>query len=232
MRWLSVFAFVLVFLTFPAVGGAQEGTREGAGVGAGAVVYRDEFSAAIERLQAQIDDLSRTTSELKDTADNNTFRLGQLAQKLETDLKTLQAAVDDAIAGQKEILDAISQQSSTGQYLPRLAANMANTEFAEEMKTVVNRSIPKNGTLRITNRSSWHREIWINEKYALRIQAGATEEVTVPAGTVTTRLPGQNLVTWTVGPPTNLQAIDIIDRQPSSSTVTYRWTQPVTVIYP
>jgi hypothetical protein len=127
---------------------------------------------------------------------------------------------DRAVEQHEKILSFISQPQGDV-YVPRIEANMGVEDFDQEMARVVNRSVGGKSLVIIRNETSSTQGIMVNEDPNLRFKLvpGAITQVEVPTGNVTTRLDGQEVVNWAVGPPTYRQVVRIV---PRGSVVTYR----------
>jgi hypothetical protein len=84
------------------------------------------------------------------------------------------------------------------------------------MRKAVNDSIRESGTAIIRNKMASRQQIQVNQK-DYTVDAGGSLTLDVPVGTLTAKLPGQKLTTWTVTAPKYEQIIDIVA---NSETVT------------
>jgi hypothetical protein len=163
-------------------------------------------------------------------------QLGDLAKRvaaLEEDFKSLDAVVNDNASQigkltelvaqtfvglneqdslQQAILDQITATDDNGEVYLTLNSIMKKSATArEEVREAVERSIRQQGTLSIENKMGTVQDILVN-RVQYHVHAGATLNLTVPVGTVSTQLPGQRIVNWTIGVPNYRQSISIKPR--------------------
>ncbi|MEQ8787139.1 MAG: hypothetical protein RIC55_12605 [Pirellulaceae bacterium] len=140
-------------------------------------------------------------------------RVEQLEKEM-LDLRTGMVALqnqlqqkDDEIG---EILTFLTQRDSKNQPVLALRSIMSKSdEFRKEMAEAVNESIQTEGKLTVENQTAGVQFVSINGK-SERIEALETRIFTVPVGTLTTELIGQEgPKNWTVGAPTYQQSIVI-----------------------
>ena len=113
---------------------------------------------------------------------------------------------------QQAILDQITATDDNGDVYLTLNSIMKKSATArEEVREAVERSIRKQGTLSIENKMGTVQDILVN-RVQYHVHAGATLNLTVPVGTVSTQLPGQRIVNWTIGVPNYRQSIRIKPR--------------------
>jgi hypothetical protein len=105
----------------------------------------------------------------------------------------------------KEVLN---EQQRQGFSNGRLKNQMQDPQFAREFGDAVHTTLRRSGTLVVSNRMATDQYLIVNGTQH-RVLAGARLEIAVPTGTVSTRLPGQEIVNWTVAAPTYSQGIDI-----------------------
>jgi hypothetical protein len=132
-------------------------------------------------------------------------RVAQLEQEvhdLRSSLLGLQTVLKEKDAELHEIVQALSRRDGNRQPILALRSIMQSSdEFRREMQQAVNDSIPREGKLRVENQTSGVQFLSINGKTE-RVDALKTVEFTVPVGTLTTELIGQeSSKNWTVGPP-------------------------------
>ena len=113
---------------------------------------------------------------------------------------------------QQAILDQITATDDNGEVYLTLNSIMKKSATArEEVREAVERSIRQQGTLSIENEMGTVQDILVN-RVQYHVHAGATLNLTVPVGTVSTQLPGQRIVNWTIGVPNYRQSISIKPR--------------------
>ena len=178
----------------PGSSGAQETPR--------AELSNSQLTAEVVRLTQQLNQLSGTVT-------NN----ATLIQQLKTELGALTDEINNQLATQKEILDAITQPDSQGNHVLSLTSIMEKSpEFRDDVRNVVDKSFERTGGLRIENKMATDQDIIVNQRL-YRIPAGAQVRLEgIPAGTVSTQLPGLAIVNWTIGPPNYEQSLSIVPR--------------------
>lgn len=131
-------------------------------------------------------------------------------EKLRADYEEYKSLAHQQIAEQQAILDAISRKDSTGNPIPSIRGNMDKSpDFRREMASAVHRTMRRQGTVTIHNRTASDTTMRINHT-EYRIPASSSHEVKVPVGTVTTELIGwETPKNWTVGAPNYNQVINI-----------------------
>jgi uncharacterized coiled-coil protein SlyX len=170
-------------------------------------------------LEKKIDDLTklvaaqtRNVGTLTDTAAD---QKGQI-QKLSTDVDSLTSRINTELGNIQKNLADISRNDG-GQYVPNISAAMEHESFRQDLGTAVNRSLKTRGTFRIANKTPTHQWIAVNRtEYVVR----PSEELLLdaPVGTVTTQLPGQELMNWTLAAPGYYESIDIVPAVPTRTT--------------
>jgi hypothetical protein len=196
-------------------------------------------AAEIQAIRNDLDTLgetvrkqSQTLTETVEAVAENKTQIGQLKSKIDV----LTGQINEEILKQQQILDAISQSDSDGNYVPRLSAAMRSEDFRKEMQTAVNDSLGTEGDLRIHNKTNQYQRVLINRQEH-GISAGETLALKVPVGTVTTQIPGRDLVNWTISAPKYEQSIDIVPpAEPTRTTVlrpvpTTSYSAPTTTYY-
>ncbi len=208
-RLVATSFLLMTFLFFPVLAKAQQPA------GADDIA---KLTAAIKDLKDDMvtkDDLAElvTKEKLKDEVDALTDLItAQDAeiQKLKRDYEAYKALAQQQTADQGRILAAISQRDSTGNPVLAIRNNMANSpDFRREMSSAVHRTMRRQGTVTIHNRTASDTTMRINHT-EYRIPASSSHEVKVPVGTVTTELTGWEAPkNWTVGAPNYNQVINI-----------------------
>lgn len=165
--------------------------------------------------QAQIDDLNE---ELAEKADRwEIVELRGLISSLDREIQAANGLVEQ----HRDILEQISRTSDGTTYVPSIEANMQRDGFGDEMRRVVNASIDGESSITITNKTGTTHTITVNAtRYSLA--PGESRSIDVPTGNVSTRLAGQDVVNWSVGPPRYNQRLQILNR-PGAITYLCPW---------
>ena len=143
---------------------------------------------------------------------NNASQIGDLIELLKKTRDDLTDDLNNQHNQQQDILDKIATTDDNGEIYLTLNSIMKKSATArEEVREAVERSIRQQGTLSIENKMGTAQDILVN-RVQYRVHAGATLNLTVPVGTVSTQLPGQRIVNWTIGVPNYLQSISINPR--------------------
>ena len=181
-------------------------------------VGKKVFEDAKEQLEARIRQLetvsSLNSSELLsqgaklDILGTEVLNHGRIIDKLSADLA-------DALTFSEQhqrILDAISQVDG-GRFLPDILGNMDTPKLRADMDQVVREVFAQNScTLVIWNKTQQTQGIRVNEKPRQTIVPNDQLVVKeLPVGNVSTRLDGQRIVNWAVGPPNYHQVIHIVE---------------------
>lgn len=131
-------------------------------------------------------------------------------ETLKTDMEAVTTNLRKQIGDQEAILSQISKPGSDGRHVLALRSIMQDSpEFTDEVRQVVNDSIAKIGTLEVHNLMEVGKYFKVNgvESY---IPARSNKSFTVPVGTLTTELVGDEpLRSCTVGPPNYTQRVEI-----------------------
>ena len=186
----------------------------------------DELMKAIDEIKEglKIEFVSREEFDSSQEAvRNQSVQMQILSERLDS----LASENSDRLAKQEQILSAISHIDSEGTAIPNMSANMANSsEFRAKMSQAVHASVQQEGQFTVVNKMGVEQEVAVNGQQH-RLMPGATQTFKVAVGTVTTRLAGQDIDTWTVGAPDYCQSVDIVPRSTSSVEV-YRpvYVQP------
>jgi len=194
-------------------------------------IGRSQFDA----LKTQVAALRQQVDSLVEHTQNNTTQIAQLSSNLTSmtneinDQLTKQAQIIKSLSGNTARIDALQKSiaatDTDGHAFIRLDSIMdTSTTGREQVQRAVNRSLRKQGTVAIHNKMGADQDLLVNG-VQYHILAGGTLNLDVAAGTVTTRLPGQDIVNWTISPPGYSQSIDIVPkhrtlRPVSSSPVT------------
>jgi len=165
----------------------------------------DELADLTARVAALEGDFSSLESKIND----NASQIGKLSE-LVTDAF---GKLADQDAKQQTILDQISSTDENGEIYITLNSIMKKSAAArQEVRNAVEQSIRSQGTLTIVNEMGTAQDIIVN-RIQQHVHAGATLNLTVPVGTVSTQLPGQDVVNWTIGVPNYRQSVSIKPRR-------------------
>jgi hypothetical protein len=186
-----------------------------------------DVAAEIQSIKDQLRLLSENLTKTVETVGEHETQIGQL----KSDMMALTGQINEEIQKQQQILDAISQADSSGNYVPRLSSAMQSEDFRSEMKQAVNSSLGTNGDFRIANKTDQYQRILVNrQEYG--ISAGETLTLKVPTGTVTTQIPGRDITNWTLAGPKYEQNIEIVPpTEPVRTTVARPVYTPTTTTY-
>ncbi len=164
------------------------------------------------------------------TVNSNAIQIGKLTELVEQAVVKLTDELTDQGNRQREILDQITATDDNGEVYLTLNSIMKKSATArEEVREAVERSIRQQGTLSIENKMGTVQDILVN-RVQYHVHAGATLNLTVPVGTVSTQLPGQRIVNWTIGVPNYRQSISIKPRYTAARVPSYSSTwvsQPI-----
>lgn len=178
-----------------------------------------EVAVELESIKQQLRTLSENLTKTVETVAEHETQIGQLKNQL----ATLTTQINDEIAKQQQILDAIAQTDSSGRHVPRLSAAMQSQEFQQEMHQAVHDSLGQSGTLRITNKTAQYQQIFVNRQQH-GVGAGEILTLKVPVGTVTTEIPGREIKNWTVTAPNYEQNVELV---PTSTPITTYVARPI-----
>lgn len=147
------------------------------------------------------------------TLEDRVDQLEQEVLELRSNLVTLQNALAEKDAELNEIVRALSERDSNNRPILALRSIMKNSEeFRKEMRQAVNESIQREGKLIVDNQTSGVQFLQVNGK-TQTLNALTKYEFTVPVGTLTTELVGQEASkNWTIGAPAYRQEIIIRPR--------------------
>ncbi len=183
-------------------------------------------AADLEDLAKRVAALEGDVKSIQSIVSDNAIQIGNLTEQIGLAVGEL----TDQGNRQREILDQITATDDNGDVYLTLNSIMTKSAAArEEVRDAVERSIRRQGTLSIENQMGTVQDILVN-RVQYHVHAGATLNLTVPVGTVSTQLPGQRIVNWTIGVPNYRQSISIKPRYtaarvPSSSST---WvSQPI-----
>jgi len=133
----------------------------------------------------------------------------ELVQALTANQNTFTTSVNKELEAVRQNLVDISRTDSTKGHVPRLDAAMESPSFRQDMDRAVHASLKTTGTFQIVNKTVSHQWIFVNRTERF-LRPNETLVLEVPVGTVTTQLPGQDLVNWTVTAPDYSQSVDIV----------------------
>lgn len=210
-RVLTTFCWIAVA---PAVGGAEPAPAP------------PDTAAELKIIREQLRTLSGNFTQVVERVSEQETQIGQLRREM-TDLTT---QINEEIAKQQQILEAIAHKDSAGLQVPRLSAAMQSGEFREEMRQAVHDSLKTTGTLKIANRTNDYHRIFVN-RAEFGVAAGQELSLQVPVGTVSTQLPGRDLKNWTVAAPRYEQTIEIVPEAVPVTTYVARPILPEAPVY-
>jgi len=182
---------------------------------------------SLANLPAQADGLADLTkrvaalegdfNSLESKINDNASQIRQLSELVGDAFTKLQ----DQDAKQQTILDKISATDENGEiYLPLNSIMSRSATARQEVRNAVEQSIRKQGTLTIVNEMGISQDIIVNRTQH-HVHPGATLNLTVPVGTVSTQLPGQKVVNWTIGVPNYRQSVSIKPQRYTAGRVAY-----------
>jgi uncharacterized coiled-coil protein SlyX len=132
---------------------------------------------------------------------------------VKAEANTLTTRVNDQLGLHHRILTDVARQDGD-RYVPQLSAAMAKDSFRQELGAAVHATLKTQGQFRVVNKTASHQSIAVNlVEYVL--QPGEERVLDVPVGTVTTQLPGEPLVNWTLthaGGGVYAESIDIVPK--------------------
>ncbi len=173
----------------------------------------DGLADLTQRVAALEGDFNSLESKINDNA-SQIRKLSELVGDAFTKLQ-------DQDAKQQTILDKISATDENGEiYLPLNSIMNKSATARQEVRNAVEQSIHKQGTLTIVNEMGISQDIIVN-RIQHHVLAGATLNLTVPVGTVSTQLPGQKVVNWTIGVPNYRQSVSIKPQRYTAGRVPY-----------
>ncbi len=220
-RFATAIALVVLCLAAPAI------TPQAMAQQAAATAYDKTQDARLDDLVKQLAALtSRVTAAEKNISDvdrriesltGNVEKLAQVTSDLDARLKKLGEDVNamadkpaSELTAMKTQLDAISRKDGET-YVPNISAAMSSDKFRQDMETAVNKSLKPSGSILLTNKTSIPQWVYINRtEYYLR--PGEQLPLGVNVGTVTTQLPGEEMQTWTIAPPSYQMALEIVPK--------------------
>lgn len=164
----------------------------------------DELADLAKRVAALEGDMAS----VKTLVNKNASQIGDLTELVGQAVVTS----NEQYSLHQDILDQITASDDSGEvYLTLNNIMKKSAKAREEVREAVERSIRKQGTLSIENKMGTVQDILVN-RVQYHVHAGATLNLTVPVGTVSTQLPGQRIVNWTIGVPNYRQSISIKPR--------------------
>ena len=171
----------------------------------------------VDELDKELQDLKKEVASMREeiaavaTVEDISSALAGLEDRLTEQIAARMSGVDNRVRE----LTVKTEQLSNSDAL-RLDANMQDDEFRQTMQKAVNDSIRDTGDVIIRNKMATQQQIQVNMKDYV-VDAGGSLTLNVPVGTLTAKLPGQQLTTWTITAPKYEQVIDIV---PTNETVT------------
>ncbi len=144
-------------------------------------VTKQDFSAAIEKLSNQIAALREAPSP---------------EPSLENRVAALERGQDDIRIVQRDqgvVLGQIAMRGENGDYHWRFDTNSQSAR--NEFRQAIRSTIPRRGHFVIHNLSRYDKDIVVNG-YQFRVYGGATLDLLVPPGTVSSWVPGEATKYW------------------------------------
>jgi hypothetical protein len=179
-------------------------------------------------IAAQKTDLDKKLETLTNLVAGHTGQIGALSSAIQAQtelVKTLSEKQNTLTTGVNKELEAIRQNladisrtDSARGHVPRLDAAMESPSFRQDMDKAVHASLKATGKFEIVNKTISHQWIFVNRTERF-LRPNETIILEVPVGTVTTQLPGQELVNWTVAAPEYSQSIEIVPLPTPTRTV-------------
>ncbi len=167
-----------------------------------------DLAKRVAALEGDVKSIQSDVKAIQLLVSDNAIQIGDLTEQVGLALVTS----NNQYTQHQEILDKITASDDNGEVYLTLNSIMKKSATArEEVREAVERSIRRQGTLSIENKMGTVQDILVN-RVQFRVHAGATLNLTVPVGTVSTQLPGQRIVNWTIGVPNYLQSISIKPR--------------------
>jgi hypothetical protein len=157
----------------------------------------DALTENIREQSAQIGILKNDTRTLTDQIVSESKERSAQIDKLRKELTDLAGSQKDTIDQHQKILDEIARHDGR-RHVPNLTTAMDESQvFRQQMDDAVHRSLKTMGKFHIVNKTNSHQWIWVNRREEF-LRPGEPITIDVPVGTVTTQLPGQGIVNWTL----------------------------------
>ncbi len=167
-----------------------------------------DLAKRVAALEGDVKSIQSDVKAIQLLVSDNAIQIGDLTEQVGLALVTS----NNQYTQHQEILDKITASDDNGEVYLTLNSIMKKSATArEEVREAVERSIRRQGTLSIENKMGTVQDILVN-RVQYHVHAGATLNLTVPVGTVSTQLPGQRIVNWTIGVPNYRQSISIKPR--------------------
>lgn len=210
-RFTILIAFSAVFI---ASSSQVQGQAAPAAASSNAVTLtdlRNELRSAISGLATR-DEVSAAIKNVADPLHELEAEVRRLREEVVQD----KALINDQIATQRRMLEAISQPDSRGNPILALSNIMrVSPDFRRELGAAVESTLPRWGKLVIKNRMRTAQEILVDGRRMTIPANGDPVVVDVPAGSATTELIGYEAEkTWTIAPPSYEQTIVIAPAEP------------------
>ncbi|NOY30450.1 MAG: hypothetical protein GXP28_09840 [Planctomycetes bacterium] len=178
-----------------------------------------ELTKRVAALEGSVKSLESVVYKNASQINDLTSNINGLAEALKLSTMDLSDRMTNQDAKQQQILDQIMSTDEQGEVYLTLSSIMTKSAVArEEVRKAVEQSIRTQGTLTIVNEMGTAQDILVN-RIQHHVHAGATLNLTVPVGTASTQLPGQELVNWTIGIPNYRQSVSIKPRRHSAARV-------------
>ena len=179
---------------------------------------REQLVNLALKLQQQVARLQQDVQTNQLLAQDADLKIADLKQQLANATSLINAQLDT----QRTILESISTMDSvSGQYIPRINANMDKAEFEADFTQAVQqvraKTYPTHGTLTLVNKMSSDQIVSINGTQHT-VMEGARLPISVPLKTITARFSGRAPTYWNLEPPSYSLTLEIVPDRYSSST--------------
>ncbi len=184
---------------------------------------KTDLAGLQKSVQSQSAELTAQLETLKKTVEAQTTQIQSLLDAVKeqsTQIQTLNGRfsdLTDVVQNEHAKILADIARDDGGRYVPKLNAAMERESFRKEMDGAVHNALKPVGAFHVVNKTASDQWIFVNRtEYFLR----PGEEVKIeplPVGTVTTQLPGQPIVNWTLAHVENGRYFESIEIVPSRS---------------
>ena len=178
----------------------------------------DNLTTVVDQQKTMTEQLKSISEQLQQTGTNQA-ELTKTIQEVSTQLGQIKAKQGDFQSQIAEQINEVNTQlgqisRGVGESTTLRFDNIQDEDTQREFQDLINRSTPKQGKLTVTNKMSTGQYIFINRERHF-LTAGTTETFQVGSGTVSTQLPGQKVVNWTIGAPKYQQYVNIVPEYPA-----------------
>ena len=201
------------------------------------IAWAQDLEARVKNLEADILELRAENKKLKNNANvlgssvvENASSMGGLTETI----KKMQEKVGDDLLNLNAQMGKISRDVGGSRELR--FDHIQSAEGKEEFSDLLHSTIRTRGMLKIYNKMAAGQWIAVNNTQNY-LQPGESKEFDVPMGMVTLKLPGQEIVHWTIDAPDYEKSIDIVPTQQqstkqSTSVRTTNYPVPYTYVNP